>query len=157
MLNFLRKKECLIYAPSEGKIIDIKDVPDPVFSKKMMGEGVGFIFEGDTLFSPIDGKVLLVAETKHAVGFQASNGAEILLHVGLDTVSLNGSGFEIVVKEGEKVKHGSPIIRINREIMNEKNINLTTPIVVTNPDFGLKFGNVSNVSIDSVLFECFKK
>ena len=73
MINVLKKKKCVIYAPANGKVVDLSKVPDPVFSKKMMGEGVGLIFEGDTLFAPLDGKVKLVASTKHAIGFEANN------------------------------------------------------------------------------------
>lgn len=88
MFGLFKKKECTIYTPVNGRMINISEVPDPVFSKKLMGDGVGFIFDGDTLYAPIDGKIKLIAATKHAIGFEANNKAEVLMHIGLDTVAL---------------------------------------------------------------------
>ncbi len=122
----------------------------------MMGEGVGLIFEGDTLFAPLDGKVKLVASTKHAIGFEANNKAEILMHIGLDTVSLEGKGFELLIKEGDRVKHGTPVLKINRQFMKERNIDLTTPIVVTNSEYKVFKSNITDVTTDSVIMECTK-
>lgn len=156
MINVLKKKKCVIYAPANGEVVDLSKVPDPVFSKKMMGEGVGLIFEGDTLFAPLDGKVKLVASTKHAIGFEANNKAEILMHIGLDTVSLEGKGFELLIKEGDRVKHGTPVLKINRQFMKERNIDLTTPIVVTNSEYKVFKSNITDVTTDSVIMECTK-
>lgn len=153
MFGFFKKKECVIYAPAKGRMISISEVPDPMFSKKMMGEGLGFLFEGDTLYAPLDGKVKLIAVTKHAIGFEASNKAEILLHVGLDTVALNGEGFEILVNEGDKIKHGTPIMKINRPLMKEKGIDLTTPLVITNQDYSVHVKEETAVTIDSIVME----
>lgn len=154
MFELFKKKNCIIYAPANGKVISLSEVSDPVFSKKLMGEGVGFIFDGDTLYAPVDGKVKLIATTKHAIGFEASNKAEILMHIGLDTVSLKGEGFEVLINEGDKVKHGTPIIRINRAYMKEKNIDLTTPIVVTNHGYNINIKEIINVTVNSIMMEC---
>ena len=148
MINVLKKKKCVIYAPANGKVVDLSKVPDPVFSKK--------IFEGDILFAPLDGKVKLVASTKHAIGFEANNKAEILMHIGLDTVSLEGKGFELLIKEGDRVKHGTPVLKINRQFMKERNIDLTTPIVVTNSEYKVFKSNITDVTTDSVIMECTK-
>lgn len=154
MFNFLKKKSCIIYAPSSGKIIDLSEVPDPVFSKKLMGEGVGFIFSGDTLYSPVDGNVKLIAKTKHAIGFETKNKAEVLIHIGLNTVALNGEGFKVLVGEGDEVKHGMPIMKIDLEIMKKNNIDLTTPLVVTNDEYSIDIKNLTEVTIDSIVMEC---
>ena len=112
--------------------------------------------EGDILFAPLDGKVKLVASTKHAIGFEANNKAEILMHIGLDTVSLEGKGFELLIKEGDRVKHGTPVLKINRQFMKERNIDLTTPIVVTNSEYKVFKSNITDVTTDSVIMECTK-
>ncbi|OCN06192.1 hypothetical protein A4S06_00315 [Erysipelotrichaceae bacterium MTC7] len=157
MFGLQKKKKCDIYSPVKGRKIDIYEVPDPVFSKKMMGEGVGLIFNDDILYSPVDGIVQLVAQTKHAIGFIACNDAEILLHIGLDTVSLAGEGFEVLVCEGDKVKHGTPIIKIDRALMETNNIDLTTPLVITNNDYSVTMENHSEVTTDSIIMTCHKK
>lgn len=156
MFGLFKKKECTIYAPVNGKMINISEVPDPVFSKKLMGDGVGFMFDGDTLYAPLDGKVKLVAATKHAIGFEARNKAEVLMHIGLDTVALKGEGFEVLVNEGDKVKHGTPIVKINRKLMKEKAIDLTTPLVITNPEYTVQLENQENVIVGTVIMKCIE-
>lgn len=121
-----------------------------------MGDGVGFIFDGDTLYAPIDGKIKLIAATKHAIGFEANNKAEVLMRIGLDTVALKGEGFEVRVYEGDKVKHRTPIIKINRELMQEKNIDLTTPIVITNSEYSVQIENQENVTVGTIVMKCIE-
>ena len=98
-------------APFSGKLVPLSEVPDETFASGVLGEGIA-IEPSDGLFcSPVDGTVETIAETKHAIGFAADNGLEILVHVGLETVSLNGEGFEILVKEGDRVKAGQPVAK----------------------------------------------
>ena len=135
MFKFLKKKELIenkIYSPINGKCIPIEEVPDNVFASKMMGSGVGLILSDDTIYSPCDATVSMIALTKHAIGLQAKNGAEILIHIGLDTVQLNGKGFSLLVNQNDKVDMGQPIMKIDREYMEENNLNLITPLVITN-------------------------
>ena len=133
MLNLFKKSnQVKLYSPVNGKRIDLSKVKDRVFSSKMMGDGLAFQFEEDTLYSPCDGQVALVYETLHAYGFRLDNGAEVLLHIGMDTVNLNGEGFTSFVKQGQKVKVGDPIVKIDLEFMKEKGIDLTTPMILTN-------------------------
>ncbi len=133
MLNFFKKyKDFNLYAPCKGKMLPIEKVNDKVFSSKMMGEGVAFIFVDDILCSPCNGTLTLVAPTSHAYGFLLENGVEVLLHVGLDTVSLNGKGFEVLCKQGQKVKVGDPLVKVDISFMKEKEIDLITPLVITN-------------------------
>lgn len=134
MLNFFTKKNAdngEIYAPVTGTCLDLSQVPDEVFSSHTMGDGVAFSFDGDTIFSPINGKVSLVAETKHAVGLVSDSGVELLIHVGTDTVELNGQGFTALVKADAKIKVGTPLLKIDRAFMASKNISLITPMVIT--------------------------
>ena len=136
MLGFLKKNKVDakkdLFSPVTGKTIDITAVPDKVFASKMMGDGIAFQFDGDTLYSPCDGELTMVPATLHAYGFKLANGAEVLVHIGLDTVNLNGEGFTCLVKQGSKVKVGDPIVKIDQAFMKSKGIDLTTPMVVTN-------------------------
>jgi glucose-specific phosphotransferase system IIA component len=136
MFNFLKKKDdsLILYRPVKGKVIDISEVQDNMFSDKLMGDGVAIEPEGDTILAPCDGKILLVPKTLHAVAIEASNGAEILVHIGIDTVELKGQGFSSHVNAGEMVKRGDKLISFDREYIGRGGKPLTTPIVITNAD-----------------------
>ncbi len=127
-------EKCRLVSPVDGKCVDITQVPDDTFSAKVLGEGVAFIFDGDTIYSPCGGVVDLVAETKHAVGLTSDGGMEIMIHCGLDTVNLGGEGLEVFVKVGDKVKAGQALIKVDRDFMKEKNVNLITPMIFLNGD-----------------------
>lgn len=135
MFDFLKKKEkdpiCLC-APVTGETVALENVPDKVFAAKIMGDGIAFSFTGDTVCAPCDGELTLIADTLHAFGMKAKNGAEILVHIGLDTVSLNGEGFQALAAVGEKIKKGTPVIRVDQNLIRGKGIDLVTPMVVTN-------------------------
>lgn len=133
MFDFLKKnKDVSLYAPVNGTVISLEQVNDKVFASKMMGDGIAFQFEEDILYSPCNGEITMIPKTLHAYGFKLSNGAEVLIHIGLDTVALNGEGFKALVKQGDKVKVGDPIVKVNQAFMKSKNIDLTTPMVITN-------------------------
>ena len=157
MFGFLKKnKDNNLYAPVTGEMIEIENVPDQMFAEKMMGDGVGFKFDGNTVYSPCDGEITMIANTLHAVGIKAANGAEILIHIGLDTVQLNGQGFKVITKAGSKVKKGTPIIEVDQEFMKKNNINLTTPMVITNSDefsYDIKMDSSNVVSGDTMIVE----
>jgi len=118
-------KNIKIYAPLTGEYVKIEDIPDPVFAQKMMGEGFGINPTEGEVVSPIEGKVDNVFPTKHAVGLKAENGLELLVHIGLDTVQLDGKGFEVLVESGDDIKIGDPL-------NNAKSI--ISPIIITNSD-----------------------
>ena len=121
-------------APVTGKAIDLSEVPDPVFAQKMAGDGLGIDSTGDVIVAPCDGDLTLVFKTKHAFAMTLENGIEILVHIGIETVSLNGEGFEQLVEQGTTVKAGTPIIKIDREFIKSKGLSLVTPVLITNPD-----------------------
>ncbi|MCD8221153.1 MAG: glucose PTS transporter subunit IIA [Clostridiales bacterium] len=132
-----------LVAPVDGKCIDLAQVPDDTFSAKVLGDGVAFSYEGDTVYAPCDGEIILVAETNHAVAIRSKGGLELLLHVGLDTVNLGGKGLEVLVKMGQQVKTGAALIRIDRAFMKQKNINLITPLILTNgAEYNLKLTGI---------------
>ena len=120
-----------VVAPVAGKCIRIEEVEDQVFSTKVMGDGFGVIPTGNTVAAPMDGLLVTIAETKHAFGLKTNSGIEILVHIGLDTVELNGQGFEILRKQGSQVKAGEPVIRFDKPFMEGKEINLTTIVIFT--------------------------
>ena len=105
-------KTVAVYSPITGTLALLEDVPDPVFSQKMMGDGVAVTPEIGIAVSPVDGEILQLFPTKHAIGIKAENGAEILIHIGLETVGMNGEGFTAFIKAGDKVKKGDSACRI---------------------------------------------
>lgn len=119
-----------IAAPLSGKSVSIDQVPDPVFSQKMMGEGAAIVPTDNIIVAPVDGTLTTVAPTKHAFGFTGPDGVEILVHVGLETVGLNGEPFEVLVEAGSPVKKGQPVAKVDLELLKEKNINPITPVVI---------------------------
>lgn len=127
-------KEIEIYAPLTGEYINIENIPDPVFAQKMMGEGFGINPTEGEVVSPIEGKVDNVFPTKHAIGLKADNGLEILVHIGLDTVQLDGQGFEILVSSGDTVQVGDPLLKFDLEYIRNNAKDVISPIIITNSD-----------------------
>ena len=124
-------RSIVVTAPFSGTLVPLSEVPDETFASGVLGEGIA-IEPSDGLFcSPVDGTVETIAETKHAIGFAADNGLEILVHVGLETVSLNGEGFEILVKEGDRVKAGQPVAKADLALIRERGLKTITSMVLT--------------------------
>ena len=120
----------VILAPLTGKAVPLSEVPDPVFSEKVLGDGVAIIPSDGKIVSPVDGEISTVAETSHAYGFTSENGQEVLVHVGLETVSLNGECFKVYGKAGDKVKAGDLVAEVDLEYLKEKEINPITPVLI---------------------------
>lgn len=135
MFGFKKKvNKVELTSPVNGKMIHLEEVPDPVFSKKMMGPGVAFISSDGKVHSPCDGELVSVFPTKHAIGIKAENGAEILIHFGLDTVALEGNGFSQKVKTNEKVKRGDLLLEVDIDFLIENGYKIETPMIITNAD-----------------------
>ena len=125
------KHSTVVTAPFSGNIVPLNKVPDETFASGVLGEGIA-IEPSDGLFcSPVNGTVETIAGTKHAIGFVADGGLEILVHVGLETVSLNGEGFEILVKEGDKVRKGQPVAKVDLDLIRERGLKTITSVVLT--------------------------
>ena len=123
-----------------GDVIALKEVNDGVFSAGIMGEGCAIIPENETIYAPADATVsLLMQESRHACGLKLANGAEILLHIGIDTVAMKGDGFEYLVKEGQKVSAGTPLIKFDKKKISEAGYVDTIICVITEP------GNMENI------------
>lgn len=120
----------VILAPLTGKAVPLSEVPDSVFSEKVLGDGVAIIPADGKIVSPVDGEISTVAETSHAYGFTSEDGQEVLVHVGLETVSLNGECFKVYGKAGDKVKAGDLVAEVDLEYLKEKEINPITPVLI---------------------------
>jgi len=119
-------------SPIEGKILPITDVPDEVFSQKMMGDGFAIEPKNGTVVSPVDGVITTVFPTKHAIGITAENGLELLIHFGIDRVNLKGEGLEALVEQDAKIKAGDPILKVDIDKIKDKVPSIITPIIFTN-------------------------
>lgn len=127
---FHRNKEEKIYSPFSGKIINIEEVNDNVFSQKLLGNGIAFTEIGNIVKSPCDGVISMIAKSSHAVGILTTMKNELLIHVGLDTVELNGEGFKPLVSSGQKVKRGDQLLELDLEYLSENCADLTSLIIL---------------------------
>lgn len=129
-----QEEAVLVHSPMNGEVILLSEVPDETFAKEMLGQGAAIIPSSGEVVSPVDGVVSMVPGTLHAVGLTADGGAEILIHVGIDTVERKGRGFEMAVHEGERVKAGQLLLKVDLESVAKAGYDLTTPVIVTNPE-----------------------
>lgn len=127
-----------ILSPATGQLVPLDQVPDPVFSQKIIGDGIAVIPSDETIVSPVDGEVVSVAETLHAYGFRTKEGVELLIHIGLETVALKGACFKPLVKVGDPVKAGTPVAKVDLSFLKEKELNPITPILICGGAEGLR-------------------
>lgn len=143
-----------IYQPETGNVITLEQIPDPVFSSGALGQGCGIEPTVEVVYSPIDATVSTVADTKHAIGLTASNGLEMLIHVGIDTVNMQGEGFNVLVKPDQTVKAGDPLLTFSKDAIANAGYKDTTAVLVINaadyPNFKLTHTGQSEAG--SVLF-----
>ncbi|MEK4397802.1 beta-glucoside-specific PTS transporter subunit IIABC [Bacillus sp. FSL K6-2860] len=121
-----------VQAPMSGKVIPLSEVNDSVFSSEMMGKGVAILPDKGVVQAPFSGKIVTVTPTKHAIGLVSDDGIELLIHVGIDTVSLNGQFFDVLVKEGDEMKTGDHLLSFDIEGIQSNHLDVVTPIIVTN-------------------------
>ena len=145
-----------VYAPLNGKVVSLDEVPDPVFSGRVLGEGCAIIPTDGKIYSPVNGEVSSVAETLHAYGFTSEDDLEVLIHFGLETVGLKGEGFVAHVKEGDKVKVGDLIAEVDMNLLHEKELNTITPVLICGgvedeEELSIAFGDVKK---EDVLIKC---
>lgn len=130
----VEEKPGVVLQPIDGEIISLADINDGVFSEGILGNGCGLIPCSESVYAPISGTISTVAETKHAVGIQGDD-VEMLIHVGLETVGMNGKGFDMKVKEGDKVKAGQLLYTFSlAEIEKAEGVSTTSAVLVTNSD-----------------------
>lgn len=136
-----------VTAPLAGRVLPLAEVPDPVFAKGTVGLGVGIDPSGDTVYAPADGKIVVAQATGHAFGIALDSGIELLIHVGIDTVNLEGKGFDVKVAKGDRVTAGTPLVTFDRGIIEAAGYSLVTPVLVTNAK---KFGSVDQIASGDV-------
>lgn len=122
--------EEIVVSPVTGEIVDVTEVPDPTFSEKMMGDGIAIKPSEGQFVAPVSGEVVNFFPTKHAVGIKSKAGVEYLIHIGLDTVMLDGEGFTAHVKQGDQVNVGDPLVTVDLDFVAEK-AKTITPLVIT--------------------------
>ncbi|AKU79349.1 PTS sugar transporter subunit IIA [Spiroplasma turonicum] len=128
---FTKNKSLEVFSPVDGEVISISDVEDEVFSEKMLGDGLAIIPSNGSFYAPIEGKLVTVFPSGHAYGILAKNGVEILLHIGIDTVSLDGEGFDIKVKQNDSVQVGDLLAIVDIENVSKKVPSIQTPLIFT--------------------------
>lgn len=143
------KPKKLVLSPVKGKAVPMSEVSDPTFSQEILGKGIAVIPADGHFVAPADGTVTVVFETKHAICITTDYGAELIIHVGLDTVKLNGEHYTTRVKNGDVVKAGDPILDVDLDAVKAAGYDIITPIVVTNspqfPDFKALTGDVNQL------------
>ena len=136
-----------ITSPLVGRALPITEIPDPVFSTGVVGQGVAIDPEESTVYSPADGTVVTAPESGHAFGLALDNGVELLIHVGIDTVELGGRGFDVKVKAGDTVTAGQPLVVFDKKVIADAGYSNITPVLVTN---GFAFAEVTGTPADHV-------
>ncbi|CDM90911.1 N-acetylglucosamine-specific PTS transporter subunit IIBC [Xenorhabdus bovienii] len=129
-----RKVILTLLAPVTGELVDLVDVPDEAFSSGIVGNGVAIKPTSDTVFAPVSGTVVKIFDTNHALCIETENGVELIIHMGIETVSLNGKGFERLVEEGVKIKAGEPLLQLDLDYLNTHAKSMISPIIISNFD-----------------------
>jgi len=153
-----KENEETISAPFSGKVIPLSSVPDEVFSSGAMGEGLAIDPSDNKLYAPFDGTVVMVAPTKHAIGLRSEYGVELLVHIGLDTVTLEGKPFTLHVEDGTKFKKGDLLIEFDKEFIKKQGLQTITPVIITNSSAYREVivEDVENSGLDQTLFTVVK-
>ena len=126
------EEEITVYSPLKGTVIPLDQVEDEAFSSGVLGKGAAVIPEEGVLWAPADGTISAMFPTGHAIGMVTESGAEVLMHVGMDTVKLNGEGFKPLIKAGDQVRKGQPLLEFDMKLIQEAGYSLVTPVLVTN-------------------------
>lgn len=126
--------EVELYAPLSGEIVSLEDVPDVVFSEKIVGDGIAIRPSGNKIVAPVDGVIGKIFETNHAFSMESRDGVELFVHFGVDTVELKGEGFTRIAEEGQEVKKGDTILEFDLALLEAKAKSVLTPVVISNMD-----------------------
>ena len=129
LFNFKKKKEKVFVSPMDGNIMNLDSVPDQVFSERLMGDGFAIELKEGTVVAPISGEITVAFPTKHAYGIKSNDGVELLIHLGIDTVELNGKGFNPCVEVGSIVKQGDTLVTVDLEYIKSQDKSLISPIL----------------------------
>lgn len=135
-----------IISPMSGKVLALEDVDDPIFADKISGDGVAVLLNSPTVLAPVTGEISVFFETKHAFMITADNGVQVLVHIGLDSIIMEGVGITAFKNRGERVEKGTPILEIDLPFFKRRRINLVSPILIVNYDKlkKLEYNNIGN-------------
>ena len=154
MFGFFKAKKHVIESPVDGQLVELESVQDEVFSTKLAGDGLAIVPTSNTFVAPIAGILTKIFSTNHAFSIQTSSGLEVLVHIGLDTVNLNGEGFKRLATEGDKVSVGDPIISVDIEFIKSKGKDIMTPIVFNHEkELMLSSFNIKSIREGEMLLE----
>ena len=131
MFGFLKRKIREIKSPVDGQVVALESVDDDVFSQKLVGDGVAIMPMSDVFTAPIDGTITKIFSTNHAYSIKSTKDLEVMVHIGLETVALEGKGFERLANEGDVVKAGDPVIRVDLAYIREHAKDIITPIIIS--------------------------
>ena len=131
MFGFLKRKIREIKSPVDGQVVALESVDDDVFSQKLVGDGVAIIPMSDVFTAPIDGTITKIFSTNHAYSIKSTKDLEVMVHIGLETVALEGKGFERLANEGDVVKAGDPVIRVDLAYIREHAKDIITPVIIS--------------------------
>lgn len=159
--KFKKKKGNDVYAVAKGCIKELHEVEDQVFSKGLIGRGMAIIPTEDVVYAPVDGVLSVVFPTGHAFGITGEDGVEYLIHIGVDTVNLQGEGFTLLVEQGQKVERGTPLVKVDFSLIKEKGYPIDTMILVTTSADACDVTNLvqGNDQVDPslIIMHCEKK
>lgn len=140
-----------IYSPINGRITNIENVNDEMFSMRILGDGVALIPHENEFYSPMDGEVVMIFDTQHAIGIRDDDGTELLIHIGIDTVNLKGVPFDTRVKVGDCIRQGDLLTIIDWDYIRSKGMDVIVPIIVTNRSIAIETQEM-DVSVGDILF-----
>ena len=151
----LLKKNIQVLAPIDGKVIDLSQVEDRVFSQRLAGEGVAIASTGDTVVAPVGGKISFMFKTNHAFVITTANGIQVLVHIGTDTLNLHGEGFKNLKDMGDTVKPGDEILKLDRSFIEGKGCCLVVPVLITKPEdvefLEMNIGNLVKAGQETIM------
>lgn len=128
------RQEEVVCLPASGRVVPLAQVPDPTFAEEILGKGAAVIPEDGKFYAPVDGEITNLTDTKHALGITSTGGLELLIHIGLETVALNGKGFTLHVEEGQKIRKGDLLVECDLAYVKAQGCEIITPVIVTNAD-----------------------
>lgn len=132
--NEIEVEKNTIYAPLKGNVIPLKEIGDGVFSEGILGKGCGIRPEAETVVAPFNGTITQITDTKHAIGVKSDDGIEMIIHVGLDTVSMNGKGFQVFVNVGDHISCGQKLLTFDSKAIADAGFSSVTAVIVINSD-----------------------
>lgn len=148
----------VFYSPFDGEVLDIEDCVDPIFAQSIVGPGVLFIPTGSKLYAPCAGEVTIVANGNHGITIKNPDGYQVLIHIGIDTVEMEGQGFEVCKDVGDFVEAGDLLIKFDLEKIKASGRNIQSPLVITNPSIKkLDFVNKGKVEVGDIIFKLCDK